>query len=107
MEVEVSGVKPSAMVIKRREKSESVVLQQCQRAFELLESNRSLEDDDYGDNENDVVGYSVAKDDDECRCREADETYHLGDEVVIGGDKNIVGDSAGTLDGPPATTRKY
>ncbi|EXC16673.1 hypothetical protein L484_007719 [Morus notabilis] len=84
MEVEVSGVKPSAMVMTSREKSESdrvlvkrktlqAVLQQCQRALELLESNRSLDDDDdYGDDENDA-----AEDGDERRRGEADEFCEL------------------------------
>lgn len=84
MEVEASGVKASAMAAKlRRENSETdrvlvkrktlqTVLQQCQRALELLESNSAVDDDD-GDEDNDDGGDGAASDGDDRRGGEADE----------------------------------
>ena len=86
MEVEASGVKASAMAAKlRRENSETdrvlvkrktlqTVLQQCQRALELLESNSVVDDDDGdGDEDNDDGGDGAVSDGDDRRGGEADE----------------------------------
>lgn len=88
MEVEASGVKASAMATKlRRENSETdrvlvkrktlqTVLQQCQRALELLESNSVVDDDD-GDEDNDDGGDGAASDGDDRRGGEADKFCEL------------------------------